>query len=88
MCVDRHVINKIMVKYRFPIQRLDDMLNGTKIFSNIDLKGGYHHIRIYPRDEWKIVINKKRDYMNGCYNHVNFESSVKTVHRKVRHGVI
>ena len=56
LCIDYRGINKIMVPNRYPLPNMDELkkrIRGAKWFNKIDLKNGYHLIRIKKGDEWK-----------------------------------
>jgi hypothetical protein len=53
MCVDYKPLNEVTIKNKYPLPRIDilfDPLTGALVFSNIDLRSGYHQIRIRPKD--------------------------------------
>jgi len=53
MCVDYRPLNAVTVKNKYPLPRIDllfDQLSKAKVFSKIDLRSGYHQIKIRPQD--------------------------------------
>ena len=53
MCVDYCQLNDITIKNKYPLPRIDDLfdqLSGAKVFSKIDLRSGYHQLKIHEQD--------------------------------------
>ncbi|GBG79014.1 hypothetical protein CBR_g28727 [Chara braunii] len=62
-CIDYRGLHRITRKNAYPLPRIDDLLDaagGCKVFSNIDLKSGYHQIEVDPADQHKTAF-KTRD---------------------------
>ena len=69
MCIDYRALNKHTIKNRFPVPRIEDIfdrLQGSSYFSRIDLKSGYHQIRIVPEDIHKTAFRTQF----GLYEYV------------------
>ena len=68
MCIDYMRLNKVTIKNKYPIPRIDDMfdqLQGACVFSKIDLRFGYHKLKIRATDMPKTVFQTK-------YGHYEF----------------
>ncbi|GJY23778.1 putative reverse transcriptase domain-containing protein [Tanacetum coccineum] len=53
MCIDYRELNKLTVKNRYPLPRIDDLfdqLQGSRVYSKIDLRSGYHQLRVREED--------------------------------------
>ena len=49
LCVDYRKLNKMTVKNKYPLPKIDDLFNqlkGASVFSKIDLRSGYHQLKI------------------------------------------
>jgi hypothetical protein len=60
LCVDYQPLNAVTVKNKYPLLRIDvlfDQLPGAKVFSKVDLRSGYHQIKICPEDVSKTAFS-------------------------------
>nr|GEZ08639.1 reverse transcriptase domain-containing protein [Tanacetum cinerariifolium] len=69
MCIDYHELNKLTVKNHYPLPRIDDLfyqLQGSGIYSKIDLRSGYHQLRVREQDVLKTAFRTR-------YGHYEFQ---------------
>jgi hypothetical protein len=53
MCINYRALNEVIIKNKYPLPRIEDLfdqLRGASVFSKIDLRSGYHQLRIRPLD--------------------------------------
>ncbi|GJT01536.1 putative reverse transcriptase domain-containing protein [Tanacetum coccineum] len=69
MCIDYRELNKLTVKNRYPLPRIDDLfdqLQGSRVYSKIDLRYGYHQLRVREEDIPKTAFRTR-------YGHYEFQ---------------
>ncbi|GJZ55393.1 putative reverse transcriptase domain-containing protein [Tanacetum coccineum] len=65
MCIDYRELNKLTVKNRYPLLRIDDLfdqLQGSSVYSKIDLRSGYHQLRVREEDIPKTAFRTRYDH--------------------------
>ena len=68
LCIDYRKLNRVMIKNRYPLPRIDDLfdqLRGVRVYSKIDLRTGYHQLRVRDTDISKTAFRT-------CYGHFEF----------------
>nr|GEX92766.1 putative reverse transcriptase domain-containing protein [Tanacetum cinerariifolium] len=76
MCIDYHELNKLTVKNQYPLLRINDLfdqLQGSRVYSKINLRSGYHQLRVHEEDIPNVAFRTR-------YGHYEFQDTLSKEH--------
>ncbi|GJV99643.1 putative reverse transcriptase domain-containing protein [Tanacetum coccineum] len=83
MCIDYRELNKLTVKNRYPLPRIDDLfdqLQGSSVYSKIDLRSGYHQLRVREEDIPKTAFRTRYGHYEFQVMKFRFDKAPESIH--------
>ena len=72
LCIDYQELNKVTIKNKYPLPRIDDLfdqLQGAKIFSKIYLRSGYRQLKVKSEDVEKLAFRTQYEHYEFLIMH-------------------